>query len=118
LALYILINTFTYWLNFGSGLIRAAQPLLRARSVLLNLYLRLLTFCSVELSPISGPCCLLDSHTLSTANHILAGITPPPLSLYQYCHTTGNRAGSRTGSRAGVIAGSRAGVIAGYRTGS
>src|SRR4051812_18198281 len=32
---------------------------------LLNLYLRPLTFCSVELSPVSGPCCLLDSHALA-----------------------------------------------------
>ena len=63
LALYI--STFTHRLNFGSGLIRAAPPLLRARSLLLNLYLKLLTFCSVELSPVSGPCCLLDSHALS-----------------------------------------------------
>ena len=39
--------------------------MLRARSLLLNLYLRLFTFCSVELSPVSEPCCLLDSHDLS-----------------------------------------------------
>jgi hypothetical protein len=43
----------------------AAPLLLRARSLLLNFYLRLLTFCSVELSPVSGPCSLLDSHALS-----------------------------------------------------
>src|SRR5271170_2883471 len=64
------LSTFTHRLNFGSGLIRAAPPLLRARSLLLNLYLRLFTFCSVELSPVLGlaiyqivmPCpCLTNS---------------------------------------------------------
>jgi hypothetical protein len=59
------ISTFTHRLNFGSALISPAPPLLRARSLLLNLYPGLLTFCSVELSPVSGLCCLLDSHALS-----------------------------------------------------
>ena len=48
MALYI--STFTRRLNFGSGLIAAAPLLLRARSLLLNLYLRLITVSMLSLT--------------------------------------------------------------------
>jgi hypothetical protein len=58
------ISTFTLRLNLGSSLTRAAPPLLKARSLLLNLYFKLLTFCLIEFSPGFGLCYLLDSYAL------------------------------------------------------
>jgi hypothetical protein len=58
LTLYI--STKTLRLNFSSTFIRTAPPLLRRCPFalpLLNLYLRLLSFCSVELSPVFGSYC-------------------------------------------------------------
>jgi len=46
MALYI--STLALRLNFGSGLIKSAPTLLKALSLLLNLYLKFITFCSLN----------------------------------------------------------------------